>query len=88
MTPEQKWLLIFGSGWVDWVDVLNHSHDLLFNQIPHDSIEIDRLRQQVRLKTNEPIRVHMAPPTGVHTVRASEDNSRILGREPESFLLQ
>lgn len=82
MTPEQKWLVIFGSGWVDWVEVLNTAHDVLFNEIPHDMLEIDRLRQQVRLKQNELIRVHMAPPTGVHTIRASEDNSGVPDNKP------
>ena len=24
MTDEQKWVLLFGRGWIDWIDVENH----------------------------------------------------------------
>jgi hypothetical protein len=74
MTPKQKWLLIFGSGWVGWVDVLNSAHALLFNEIPHDCLEIDRLRQQVRWKPDEPVRVRLAETSRLHPVRSSEGN--------------
>lgn len=69
MTPEEKWLLILGSGWVGWFDVVQADCDVLFYEIPRDRLEVDNHLQQVRLKPqHEPIRVHVAPTPGVHTV--------------------
>ena len=69
MTPEQKWLLLHGSGWVDWVDVMrNNVLDVYENQFDPDLFEFDPLQNRIRLKPNEPIRVHVAPSAGVHTI--------------------
>jgi hypothetical protein len=60
MTPEQKWLLIFGSGWVDWDTIYEggsdyvHLADSLHNS---QQLESDFARYQVRVIKNEPIRV-------------------------------
>jgi hypothetical protein len=68
MTPEQKWLLLFGSGWVNWSEVADKDYKLLFNDMPRGSLEINPERNQVRLKQYESIRVHVAPSAGVHTI--------------------
>ena len=69
MTPEEKWLLIFGSGWVDWRDVMGSEHGLLFHALPREKKQMNTNRNQVRLKPqHEPIRVHVAPTPGVHTI--------------------
>ena len=69
MTPEQKWLLLHGSGWVDWVDVMNSKAlDVFENEFDPKLFEIDPIKNQVRLKQYESIRVHVAPSAGVHTI--------------------
>ena len=83
MTPEQKWLLLHGSGWIDWIDVMcNVTLDVYEDQFDPALFEFDPLQNRIRLKQYESIRVHMAPPTGVHTIRSSEDNSRVLDGSP------
>jgi len=89
MTAEQKWLLMFGSGWIDWVDVMrNITLDVYEDQFDPALFEFDPLQTRIRLKRHESIRVHMAPPTGVHTIRSSEDNSRVPDGSPQSVLFQ
>lgn len=53
VTPEDKWLLIFGSGWVDWRDVMDSKHGLLFHALPRDKQQVDINRNQVRLKPRD-----------------------------------
>jgi len=87
MTPEQKWLLLHGSGWIDWVDVMrNVTLNFYEDQFDPALFEFDTLQNRIRLKQYESIRVHMAPPTGVHTIRTSEDNSRVPYNKPQGFL--
>lgn len=69
MTPEQKWLLLHGSGWIDWVDVMrNITLDVYKNQFDPDLFEFDPLQNRIRLKQYESIRVHVAPSAGVRTI--------------------
>jgi hypothetical protein len=74
MKPEDKWLLIFGSGWVDWQDVVQGNYDTLFHAIPRFKLELNLESQRVRLKPHELIRVRLAATTRLHPVRASEDH--------------
>jgi hypothetical protein len=58
MTPEDKWLLIFGSGWVDWMEIHNHDQMPLFNDLyERDLLELELAKNTIRLKPNETIRV-------------------------------
>jgi hypothetical protein len=58
MTNKQKWLLLFGSGWVDWVDVQNGDARDFYQKIRADMVlEFDPLLNRIRLKPNEIIRV-------------------------------
>jgi hypothetical protein len=83
MTPEQKWLLLYGSGWIDWVDVMrSDALDVYENQFDPDLFEFDPLQNRIRLKKYESIRVHVASSPGIHTVRTSEDNSRVPYNKP------
>ena len=68
MTDEQKWLLIFGRGWVA-LEVVEE-HDPIFSRLAKDKkLDVDQSFECVRLKPqNEPIRVHVAPTPGVHTI--------------------
>lgn len=59
MTDEQKWLVLFGSGWVPWYAVVdglpgdqevNPIHTRL---VEAGKMEIDKNRMVVRLKVNE-----------------------------------
>jgi hypothetical protein len=51
MTPEQKWLLLYGSGWIDWVDVMrNITLDVYGHQFDPDLFEFDPLQNRIRLK--------------------------------------
>ena len=55
MTDEQRWLLLYGSRWVDWWE-LEDSGDLspMFERM-HDArlLESDQSRLRVRLKPKE-----------------------------------
>lgn len=53
MTPEEKWLLIFGSGWIRWFDVVRADCAVLFYEIPRDKLELNDNLHQVRLKPND-----------------------------------
>ncbi len=87
MTPKQKWLLLHGSGWIDWVDVMrNNILDVYGCQFDASLFEFDTLQNRIRLRQHEPIRVHVAPSAGVHTIRTSEDNSRVPYNKPQGFL--
>jgi len=69
MTPEQKWLLLHGSGWIDWVDVMrNVTLDVYEGQFDPKLFEFNPLLNRIRLKQYESIRVHVAPSAGVHTI--------------------
>lgn len=65
MTDEQKWLLIFGSGWVPWYAVVDgppgeqEVHPLHTRLTEAGKIEVDKNTMRVRLKkeVNEIIRV-------------------------------
>jgi len=83
MTPEQRWLLLHGSGWIDYVDVVrNNILDVYECQFDSSLFEFDPLLNRIRLKQYESIRVHVAPSAGVHTIRTSEDNSRVSYNKP------
>jgi hypothetical protein len=88
MTDEQKWLVIFGSGWVDLDEVFEATIISYESLRSNRRLEFDLPQYRVRLKPNEPIRVHVAPPTGVRAIRASEDNSGISDGQPQGVLLQ
>ena len=59
MTDEQKWLVLFGSGWVPWYAVVDGPPgDQEVNPIHTRLVEaakkeIDKNRMGVRLKVNE-----------------------------------
>jgi len=73
MTPEQKWLLIFGRDWVNWDDIYEGGSDYLHlaNSLP---LESDPARYQVRLIKYEPVRVRLAETSRLHPVRSSKGN--------------
>jgi hypothetical protein len=69
MTPEQKWLLIFGSGWVDWMEIHTRDQMPLFDDLyQRDLLELELVKNTIRLKQYESIRVHVAPSAGVRTI--------------------
>lgn len=77
MTPEDKWLLIFGRDWVSWDDIYEGGSDYLhIADSLHNSqqLESDPARYQVRLIKNETVRVRLAKTPRLHPVRASEGN--------------
>lgn len=75
MTPEQKWLLVFGRDWVCWDEIYEGDYVYIADSL-HESgqLEVNISRYQVRLKPNEPIRVRLAEATRLHPVRSSESN--------------
>jgi hypothetical protein len=88
MTDEQIWLLVFGKGWQPYEKIAEAGGEIpnVFSRMSAAGmLEGDPSTYQIRLrpeKPNESIRVHVAPPTGVHTIRSSEDNSRVLDGSP------
>lgn len=65
MTDEQKWLLLYGSRWVDWWELADSESSLSVSDLSErmrdaGMLESDHKRLKVRLKQkeeNEPIRV-------------------------------
>lgn len=59
MTDEQKWLVLFGSGWVPWYAVVDgppgdqEVNPLHTRLVAAGKMEIDKNRMVVRLKANE-----------------------------------
>ncbi len=59
MTDEQKWLVLFGSGWVPWYVILDGPpgdqkvNPLHARLTAAGKMEIDKNRMVVRLKANE-----------------------------------
>jgi hypothetical protein len=69
MTPEQKWLLIFGRDWVCWDEICESNYVYIADSL-HESgqLEVNISRYQVRLIQNETVRVRLAEATWLHPV--------------------